>query len=137
MVGFVIFFLFVFGVRFGVWLILYFLLCDGFGRVRVLLMFLWSEDVVGKYFVVKSKGVLLFFVVMRSMGMIVVEDVEGDGEVFLLCFLERLKNYEKEGVLKGVGIDFVVGFDLECMEWFFVCLGNLFLNYLVEFFLLF
>lgn len=50
----------------------------------------------------------------------VCEEVEGDGEVFLLCYLEKFKNYEKEGVFKGVGEDLDLGFDFECMKWLFL-----------------
>lgn len=123
---------FAFGVRFGVRSTLHFSPCDGFGRVRALSTFPWSEDVAGKHSVVKSKGALLSFVATRSMGTIVAEDVEGDGEVLLLRFLERLKNYEKEGVPKGAGTDSVVGFDLERMERLLVRLGNPLSNYPVE-----
>lgn len=47
-----------------------------------------------------------------------------DGEVLLLRFLERLKNYEKEGVPTGAGTNSVAGFDLQRMERLLVRLGN-------------
>lgn len=60
----------------------------------------------------------------RSMGTMVREEVEGDGEVLLLRYLEKLKNYEKEGVPKGAGEDSDSGFDLERMKRLLSRLGN-------------
>jgi len=61
------------------------------------------------------------------------EDVaQVDGEVLLLRFLERLKNYEKEGVPTGAGTDSVAGFDLQRMERLLVRLGNPLSSYPVK-----
>lgn len=60
----------------------------------------------------------------RRMGTVVREAVEENGEALLLRYLERLKNYEKEGVPRGAGTDSADGFDLERMERLLVRLGS-------------
>ena len=60
----------------------------------------------------------------RSMGTMAREEMEGDGEALLVRNLERLKNYEKEGVPRGAGTDSPDGFDLERMKRLLSRLGN-------------
>jgi hypothetical protein len=73
---------------------------------------------------VKAKELLAGLAPRRSMATMASEEAEGDGEALLVRCLERLKNYEKEGVPRGAGTDSADGFDLERMERLLVRLEN-------------
>lgn len=83
----------------------------------------WCSPVM-KSEVVKAKELLAGLAARRSMATMASEEAEGDGEALLVRYLERLKNYEKEGVPRGAGTDSADGFDLERMERLLVRLEN-------------